>query len=760
MLRRLIGGFRRINRPPHPEDSVPLRVATTVATLIGVVALWTTDIVRPSTALIGLTVIPLGMVFSWRFRKRDNWEIKLVLTFAIVVAFGAFLRSIARIGIASVSDTIQPLGELMVWVQAMHSFDLPGRRDLYFSLAAALSMVAAGAVQALTNTFGLVIVVFGIASLFVLRLGHDSEIADKERFEGGTKLLPATPGSGKNEVGAEKSRSRSALVRSSVAFVSLVAAITAATLATYTLMPRFRTGRVVKLPFSIKGVSPVGSGGLRIETPGLEEATGEGGVTRVDGGYFGFANRMDLSVRGRPGDDLVMRVRADKPAFWRGLAYATYDGRFWHADEDPPNKIESFENEMLLPSPPGPSLPNSRYDELIQTFYIEAPQANLVFGAYRATRIYFPAAYVRVDRDGSVRSPVEVNEGLVYSVVSRRLNVNASELANAEYGTDLAKADLERYLQVPDSLPQRVRDLAYEITRGSATRYEKILAIERWLMQNTEYTLDIPPLPPGKDALDTFLFEDKKGFCEQIATAEVMLLRLAGVPARLVSGYVPGQHSFFSGMYEVRGRDAHTWTEIYFPGVGWVESDPTYVVPRADSFSQVKEALQWAKARYDSLPGWARAPFSVIFRFGKRVWSLDPSAVSTLVLLLLFSTAAAFCVRSRRRRRAEVVLAWEERMLKRLERVATEYGLERAGSETVREFVYRLEKARSARLSRATGLSDICSLADSLDRHVHSRHPLDDSDRVSLEAVINQLEAELKQILAQPSPRRISAGTS
>lgn len=293
--------------------------------------------------------------------------------------------------------------------------------------------------------------------------------------------------------------------------------------------------------------------------------------------------------------------------------------------------------------------------------------------------------------------------------------------------------------------------MAARITEASPTRYEKVLAIERWLMQNTEYTLDIPPLPPGKDALDTFLFEDRKGFCEQIATAEVILLRLAGVPARLVSGYVPGQRSFFSGVYEVRGSDAHTWTEIYYPGIGWVESDPTYVVPKADSFSQVKEALDWVKARYETLPAWARTPFSAGSRFARGMWHLEPVAVSTAAFLLFSAAAWVYWFRRRKQSLREAAMAWEERMLKRLEAAAAKCGVRRDSSETVREFAFRLQRLQEGRREVTALGGDIGVVAENLDRQVYSRHPLDEADRRSLEDAILRLESELEAAAKSPS---------
>ena len=123
--------------------------------------------------------------------------------------------------------------------------------------------------------------------------------------------------------------------------------------------------------------------------------------------------------------------------------------------------------------------------------------------------------------------------------------------------------------------------LARGITAGATTTYDKVAAIEDWLRRNTRYNLDIPPDPPGANAMDYFLFESREGFCEQIATAMAVLLRSVGVPTRLVTGFGPGERNTFTGYFEVRESDAHAWVEVLDPEVGWVQYDPTFGVPPA-----------------------------------------------------------------------------------------------------------------------------------------------------------------------------------
>jgi Transglutaminase-like superfamily/Domain of unknown function (DUF4129) len=93
------------------------------------------------------------------------------------------------------------------------------------------------------------------------------------------------------------------------------------------------------------------------------------------------------------------------------------------------------------------------------------------------------------------------------------------------------------------------------------------------------YDLDVPRDPPGVDAVDHFLFETRRGFCEQIASSMAVLLRTLGIPTRLVTGYGPGTRNPLTGYLEVRQSDAHAWVEVWYPLVGWVPYDPTFGVP-------------------------------------------------------------------------------------------------------------------------------------------------------------------------------------
>lgn len=130
-----------------------------------------------------------------------------------------------------------------------------------------------------------------------------------------------------------------------------------------------------------------------------------------------------------------------------------------------------------------------------------------------------------------------------------------------------------RYLQLPSELPQRVRDLATQVTGSQGNAYDKALALEA-MLRTYPQTYDVPVVPPGRDAVDLFLFDTKQGYSDYQASAMVVLLRAAGVPARLATGYAVQEYDLNAKKYIVREKDAQSWPEVFFPTYGWVEFSP------------------------------------------------------------------------------------------------------------------------------------------------------------------------------------------
>jgi hypothetical protein len=131
----------------------------------------------------------------------------------------------------------------------------------------------------------------------------------------------------------------------------------------------------------------------------------------------------------------------------------------------------------------------------------------------------------------------------------------------------------EKYLQLPENFSPRIQALAREVSAGAATPYEKAATITNFLREHIEYSETIDAPPRNRDVLEWILFEYRQAYCVYYASADVLMLRSVGVPARMAVGFSQGERE--GNTYTVRRFNAHAWPEVYFPGVGWVEFEPT-----------------------------------------------------------------------------------------------------------------------------------------------------------------------------------------
>ncbi|QVI34733.1 transglutaminase [Lacticaseibacillus chiayiensis] len=138
-----------------------------------------------------------------------------------------------------------------------------------------------------------------------------------------------------------------------------------------------------------------------------------------------------------------------------------------------------------------------------------------------------------------------------------------------------------RYLQLPSTLPKRVKQLAEKITAKAQTPYEKVLAIQNYLKSDPRFTYsktDAQLTPPGHDYVDYFLFDAPIGYCDNFSSAMVVLCRSIGLPARWAKGFNTGTFIGGSGQhkeYVIRNSNAHSWPEVYFTNLGWLPFEPT-----------------------------------------------------------------------------------------------------------------------------------------------------------------------------------------
>ena len=225
---------------------------------------------------------------------------------------------------------------------------------------------------------------------------------------------------------------------------------------------------------------------------------------------------------------------------------------------------------------------------------------------------------------------------------------------------------------------------------GADTAFDKVTAIEKWMGDNLEYSLDAPLAPQGVDVVDDFLFQSKLGWCEQIASSLVVMLREVGVPTRLATGFAPGERDGTSGRFIVREKDAHAWAEVWFPEVGWVPFDPTASVP---------------------LSGDAAAPRELPVGFaGLAVVLLFIGTVAVLAAPLARKLHASRTRRSERRALARLAAErWDVRAEQDLEARGIEVGRPRAPSESVAGY--------GRELAAITGDDELARVGAAVDDH-------------------------------------------
>ena len=329
--------------------------------------------------------------------------------------------------------------------------------------------------------------------------------------------------------------------------------------------------------------------GENTETPREEGSTPDRNNEREAGGegifdYSGFSSEMDIN---RPGggqlsNQLLMLVQADQGVYLRSHVFDNFDGRQWK------ESIESVEKYPVtrdgfdfVP------LANTNHYTRQYIIYEKAIGTRIVAASY-PVRLRFPASVVAATHDGIISAPQIIQPGTRYTVFSDQQSTRGHPASRRE-----ALKFEQDYLQLPAGLDERIGQLVHEVTTSLAP-FEGALALENHLRTSYEYTLQTVGNANHETPVDTFLFDSKRGHCEYFASALTVMLRLYGVPARLVTGFSASNKNPLTGYFEVRGLDAHAWVEAYFPAYGWVTFEPTpaYFLPPPPKTETMAQSLK------------------------------------------------------------------------------------------------------------------------------------------------------------------------
>ena len=197
----------------------------------------------------------------------------------------------------------------------------------------------------------------------------------------------------------------------------------------------------------------------------------------------------------------------------------------------------------------------------------------------------------------AVRTKPQLGEDQGYGFAPDISVPSADALRNS--GQEYPSWVTDRYLPLPPSVPERVKELAVSLTAGLTNPYDKAVAIEEYLRGLT-YTNDPDPIAFDVDAADSFLFETQEGHSDHFTSAMAVMVRSLGIPSRLALGYGPGEDDPEQRAFVVRDRDSHTWPEIYFPGAGWIEFEPSPIYTRRPRNISQTESLM---SPLDASPG-------------------------------------------------------------------------------------------------------------------------------------------------------------
>jgi transglutaminase-like putative cysteine protease len=308
-------------------------------------------------------------------------------------------------------------------------------------------------------------------------------------------------------------------------------------------------------------------------------------IPRIGTGYFtrasvpplllsGFSDSVELGQIGnlKLSSAVVMHAQritgtAHAVLKWRGVVLDTFNGITWSRSKRSRDSVRGENWNYIFMSGP------VKGELITYQILLEPIATTALFGPYQVRQIagqQIPG--VEKDADGAVFTRVQQGQRLQYRVTSE---IAIRPPVGKEPALQGRPEEVHaNYLRLPDNLSPRIRELAADITRDAKSPMEKAFRIEGYLRKNYTYTLNLT-WDPGDQPLEQFLFAAKSGHCEYFASAMAVLLRAAGVPTRLVNGFLMGEYNPVADTYIVRQSDAHSWVEAYVPGIGWKEFDPT-----------------------------------------------------------------------------------------------------------------------------------------------------------------------------------------
>lgn len=599
---------------PQTEESILFRVLVQTMVIVGIIA---TDVAARSEFPMSIWAIPLsiiGAVVSWRRRKQRNISLKFGLAIAMIITLVFFLGNLLE----NIFDNRLVLAEFLVQLQVLHSFDLPRRKDLGYSMIIGVILIGVSATLSQTFAFAPWLLLFLIIAIPTMILDYRSRM--------GLKIWEIEY----KNIARDKNRQQKQLLwRNSVLspqkLLTFLMIILLVGLSLFVIMPRYPGYKLqsfpVKAPDGLQQTFNAGDKGRGIVNPGYTrngergdgDTIGDGGSgDNLDTSYYGFNTTINQNIQGRVLEKkIVLRIRSQAPGFWRVLAFDHYTGQGWEISREN-QTLDINRNPWNYQFSLNKPFIKNDTKRIIQTYTVVSDLPNIIPVLNYPQFLYFPTQQIAIDTEGSLRSPAGLIEGLTYTTVSQV--PFRSQTILKQTGNDYPPEISKYYLDIPADIKDKVKEATERLLAKSPnpldSNYEKALYLAQAIKQNYQIQPHIPLLGEGEDLTLAFLNQNQGGYPDHFATVYTMMLRSINIPARLVVGFATGQFNPFTGYYVVHNTDAHALTEVYFPNYGWHYFDPLpghEIIPPSfeddNTFGVLGQLWKW-------VAGWLPSPVS------------------------------------------------------------------------------------------------------------------------------------------------------
>jgi transglutaminase-like putative cysteine protease len=257
----------------------------------------------------------------------------------------------------------------------------------------------------------------------------------------------------------------------------------------------------------------------------------------------------------------VFTVLSPTATYWRLVALDNYDGDVWG--------LQDTTARAGFADPQGGTT-----ERIVQRFEMGPLGGPFLPAAFQVVDTQFLSDELSIHESATLFQELPDGgsyDGLRYDVISELPYPSETDLAGIR---PVDPDDFDDLLALPDDFPERVRELAFDVTANARTPFEQAIALQDWFRDPDLFTYDTEIEGHDEDALAKFVLEERRGFCEQFAGSYAAMARAIGLPARVAVGFTPGELGT-DGRYHVTTKNAHAWPEIYFDGLGWIRFEPT-----------------------------------------------------------------------------------------------------------------------------------------------------------------------------------------